>query len=436
MALPMLLSVAIPSVLLTATCGALWLAAYFWTHRQRPGAVWFGCCLLACALWTALDASSFLVTSAIAQDVLRRLVWLVVVAVTVSFFRFATAYAQRSSWWRAVRVPVAVAVLAEIVIMATNRQHHLMWRQSEWIAVGSTRIPALTPGPAFYWLHVPLAYGLILGGVVVLFAHTLGSQRFYLQRVTVLSIGMTAPLLVNVFVVSHMTRGVDLTPIGLLVAFAAVAWVALHERLLDVMPAVRGLLFQQHRDGVVVLDLESRLLDLNPAASRLLGAVAIPQGLPVSALLPFWDRVRTVVEVGDGGGVEIAFDGLVLDVRARVIRDDKQRVIGRLVVLHDVTERARLIRELDAYARTVAHDLKNPLSAATGYLELVGITEPNMPEDTARLLEHAQQVCQQMTAIIDTLLRRRGRISGARTALMRAPQISGDCPRPLMRFVI
>ncbi len=403
----MTLNVAIPAVLLAATGGALSLAAYFWRHRRRPGAIWFGCCLLACALWTSLDALSFLIDSGVTQDVLRRLAWPVVVAVTVSFFRFAATYAQRVSWWRVIRRPVATAIAAEIILMATNPYHQLMWRASEWVQVGSVRIPSLVPGPAFYWLHLPLTYGLILGGVVILFAHTLGSQLFYLRRVTVLSIGMIVPVFVNVFVVSRLTHGVDLTPIALLVAFAAVAWVTLHEGLLDVMPAVRGLLFQQHPDGVIVVDLESRLLDLNPAARHLLGTAADPQGMPIAPLLPFWNQVRDVVETGDGRGTEIVFDGLVLEVRARLIRDEKQRVIGRLVVLHDVSERARLIRELDAYARTVAHDLKNPLSATSGYLELVGITEPQLNADTARILGQAQQICQQMTDIIENLLQRR-----------------------------
>ncbi len=401
---------AIPPILLAATGGAFWLAWYFWKNRGQPGAIWFGGCLLSCGLWTLLDALSFLIHAPLAQELTRRMVWPVILSVTVCFFRFACIYAQRAWWWRVVRAPVVGALAGEIMLMATNSYHHLVWQRSDWVDLGFARVPALVPGAAFYWLHLPLTYGLILGGVVGLFAHTIGSPTFYVRRTVVLSIGMVTPLVVNLFVVSRLTYGIDITPVGLLIAFAAVAWVTLHGRLLDVMPAVRSLLFQQHRDAVIVLDEALRVVDVNPSARLLLGDEGT-QGALVAGLLPFWSQVREVVERGDGESIEIAHDGQVIELRSMRIRDERRATIGRLVVLHDVTERARLIRELDAYARTVAHDLKNPLTAAAGYLELVQMIEPQLNEESARLLGRAEEACHQMASIIDDLLRRRSQPS-------------------------
>jgi signal transduction histidine kinase len=90
-----------------------------------------------------------------------------------------------------------------------------------------------------------------------------------------------------------------------------------------------------------------------------------------------------------------------------MIHDERAAVIGRLVVLHDVTERARLVRELHAYARTVAHDLKNPLSGAIGFLDLVKEAEPDMDDQSQRLLGEAYDTCYRMVDIITDLLRSR-----------------------------
>jgi PAS domain-containing protein len=397
---------AIPPILLTATGGACCLAWYFWRHRRHAGAIWFAGCLLSCGLWTMLDALSFLVPAPPVQELARRLTWPAVLGVTACFFRFACGYTQRMRWWRALRAPLVGALLGEVLLMVTNTYHHLIWQGSGWVDLGFARIPALVPGAAFYWLHVPLAYGLILGGVLVLFAHTMGSQTFYVRRTVLLSIGMVTPLVVNLLVISRLTHGIDLTPVALLIAFAAVAWVTLHGRLLDVMPAVRSLLFQQHRDAVIVLDGDLCVIDVNPAARSLLGGEGAP-GTAAAALLPFWNNAREVVERGDGRSIEIAHDGGVIELRAVRIRDERRATIGRLVVLHDVTEQARLIRELDAYARTVAHDLKNPLTAAAGYLELVRMSEPQLDEDSARLLARAEEACHRMAGIIDELLAHR-----------------------------
>lgn len=92
--------------------------------------------------------------------------------------------------------------------------------------------------------------------------------------------------------------------------------------------------------------------------------------------------------------------------------DDNEKPI-RLVGTHvDITERKRaeaereqLIADLDAYAHTVAHDLKNPLNITLGYASMLALDFDNMPPDEAR--SHIQEIrhgSQKMSNIIDALL--------------------------------
>ncbi len=395
----------LPYGLLATTAVALALAIYFWRQRRQPAAVWMSACLVGCAVWILEDALSYLINDPPLQDLLRRAASPAILGATYCFFRFACRYARRTAWWRIARFPVTAALTVNLLLIVTNPYHQLIWLPSDWVDLGFARVPVMVLGPGFYWLQLPLTYGLIVGALGALFAHTSGSQTFYIRRIVVLSLGLATPLIVNAMVLTQLTRGIDLTPVALLVAMVTVAWVTLHDRLLDVMPTVRSLLFQQHRDGVIVIDDEYRLLDLNPAARNLIHRNGQP-GDPVAALLPFWERVQGTIEAADGSTSEVAHDTMVVDVRCSLIRDDRQRSVGQLIVLHDVTERVRLIRELDAYARTVAHDLKNPLAAAAGYLELIGLTDTGMRQESAQKLQHAQELCDQMTAIVNSLLRR------------------------------
>lgn len=68
-------------------------------------------------------------------------------------------------------------------------------------------------------------------------------------------------------------------------------------------------------------------------------------------------------------------------------------------------EREHLIQELDAYAHTVAHDLKNPLSIIIGYAEVLAKDLDHMPvENVQRSVRSIAQSARKMAVIIDELL--------------------------------
>ncbi|MBE2223903.1 MAG: HAMP domain-containing histidine kinase, partial [Anaerolineae bacterium] len=64
----------------------------------------------------------------------------------------------------------------------------------------------------------------------------------------------------------------------------------------------------------------------------------------------------------------------------------------------------KLIRELDAYAHTVAHDLKNPLALTISYGDLLAELHPFTHENQALYLERMQQNGRRMLRIVDELL--------------------------------
>lgn len=71
----------------------------------------------------------------------------------------------------------------------------------------------------------------------------------------------------------------------------------------------------------------------------------------------------------------------------------------------EITNRDKLIAELDAYAHTVAHDLKNPLTVLMGYSNLLERRYKEMPEEqVVQNLEAIAQSSRKMTNIVEELL--------------------------------
>jgi signal transduction histidine kinase len=68
-------------------------------------------------------------------------------------------------------------------------------------------------------------------------------------------------------------------------------------------------------------------------------------------------------------------------------------------------ERERLIAELDAFAHTVAHDLKNPLHVIGGYAEYMSLNLDNMSKEAIRQsLRSVENVSDKMDRIINALM--------------------------------
>lgn len=191
---------------------------------------------------------------------------------------------------------------------------------------------------------------------------------------------------------------------------------------------------------VLVLDREGRIVRFNRACERITGYTA-----DEAAGMPLWDLFLVAEEIEP---VKAVFAQLVAGQFPNshenywLTRQGERRLIAwsNTAILDeagavayvvatgiDITEKQQAeaqLRarhdELDAFAHTVAHDLKNPLQLLVGYAELVEEAEAdNMTEDSAALLNAVVRTGIKMNNIIEELLL----LAGVRRAAVE--------PRPL-----
>jgi PAS domain S-box-containing protein len=128
-------------------------------------------------------------------------------------------------------------------------------------------------------------------------------------------------------------------------------------RLLDLVPVARENVVEGITDGVVVLDLHDRVVDINPSAKRFPGRVAQEAiGRGFTELVPDWKglfehRYGREGEIHEeiSLGKEPARRDYELTLSPVVDRKGHSR--GRLILLHDITERKQAeeeVRQLNA----------------------------------------------------------------------------------------
>jgi len=150
------------------------------------------------------------------------------------------------------------------------------------------------------------------------------------------------------------------------------------------------------RPDLILLDIDLPGID-GFETWRQLKANPVTRDIPVifmTALTDVEDKVRGFA----AGGV----DYITKPIQVEEVRS---RVTTHLTIRSLQTQLEERVAELDAFAHTVAHDLKNPLTTMIGYVQLIEHMAQDELSDTIRLaLTTIVQSSYKMTSIIDELL--------------------------------
>jgi PAS domain S-box-containing protein len=203
----------------------------------------------------------------------------------------------------------------------------------------------------------------------------------------------------------------------------------LRYHLFDLRPVARDVVVDNMSDAMFALDLQDRIVDLNPAAQKLVAALhnldAREQvvGQPIAQVMQGWpafvEHLRAPTEKQADVALELEGAWQHYDLHVSALTGRRGRLTGRLVILHNVTTRkeaeeklrryARELekqnKELDAFAHTVAHDLKNPLFVVIAASECLESGLAEMPPDEIRrFLASILRSGNTMIHIVDELL--------------------------------
>ncbi|HVM73123.1 MAG TPA: ATP-binding protein [Anaerolineales bacterium] len=156
-------------------------------------------------------------------------------------------------------------------------------------------------------------------------------------------------------------------------------------------------------DGVIILDDRKNILLINAAARRTFGLWQEDNvnGKTVTDVLPHPD-LKALVDKGVTNPVphhEIAFDdGRVLSAQYTPISG-----IGVAITMQDITYLKQVDRLKNEFVNTVSHDLRSPLTAILGYVDLLDRVGP--VNDQQREFIHRVQVSvESITSLVNDLL--------------------------------
>jgi PAS domain S-box-containing protein len=140
-------------------------------------------------------------------------------------------------------------------------------------------------------------------------------------------------------------------------------------------------ILQSMGDGLLVVNIDGDVVLDNPVARRLLGRLQTPAACgPVSGYLHD-DKVLTEIgQMLDGRTDEVAVsletrvaegEERYLRVTLAPVRDEKSATLGVVVLLADISDAKAFERMKTLFVSMVAHELKAPIGAVEGYLNMI-----------------------------------------------------------------
>jgi PAS domain S-box-containing protein len=343
---------ALPLIVVAAISSALALIA--WHRRPAPGTIPLTWLLLAAAGWSLAYLLELGSVGLSTKLFWARVQYLGIVIVPVTWLATVLQYTGREALLTRRNLSLLVIVpLATLLQVWTNSAHRLIWSDVQLARCGSLSVLELSHGIGF-WIHTTYSYLLLSLGVITLYQRFVHSSALYRGQAAVMLLGALMPWVGNALYLAgvYPIPCLDLTPFAFTFTGLVAMWGLLRFRLLDIVPVMRDAVIESMGDGAIVLDVQDRILDLNPAAQRIIGATTAEViGRPVCQVLPDWLGVLEACDGVKGSRAEVALDkgagNRYYDLRVFPLFDRQQHLSGRLIMLLDITERRQAESQRD-----------------------------------------------------------------------------------------
>jgi len=262
-----------------------------------------------------------------------------VVSIPVGLLTFVARYCGKSMTLKKVGYLSVIPIVSYLVVL-TSPWHQLFFAEMQVNTVGG---PLTAKYGLYFWIvHTPYSYSLVLICLgMLLFEMNRVSQRFRTQMILIF-ISICIPISINFVNLAEIVKGINLNPLGFL-CFLTVSTIAIFRyQLLRGNPIAYETVFKTTRDGVIILNQDSIIMDINPAvASGLEKNPAELIGKNVndvfSSWKPFSSKYDGDVESYDELELKMKGSRRYFSVSKKPIKNLDGEATGKIITIRNIT---------------------------------------------------------------------------------------------------
>ena len=338
-------------LMLTGAAISMMLIIFSWQKRQKMSLIFF-LLMVSTFIWSFTAACEAADMNLAHKVLWAKISYLGVVTVPVFWFLFSAQYTQRPFWFSLRRQCFLWAVpVVTFGLTLTNERHKLIWTDIRPLTTSTGIWLIYEHGPSF-WFFAAYGYVLTFVGALWLFHLAFRSHKYFRKQVGVMIACALIPWTGNLLYLFKLTPwpGFDLTPFFFSLTGLVIAWGIIQMRIFDLSPIGREILLEKMGDGILVLNAENFILDINRAASKMVG-YQNNQLIGSSIDRVFQHHPDFVKLCNTEQDIDIEFEfnpDTWLEIRISPLFDRRKKKNGRLIILQDITQRKEIESELAA----------------------------------------------------------------------------------------
>ncbi len=319
-----------------------------WPRRKLNGGGYFIAFCLSIIEWLITAIIESIVVDQSSKILWSQILYIGFVQAIPYLLLFILTYVrQRELPARAV-ISLMIIPALTLIVAWTNSFHGWLWSS---FSQGSIENNVLIYHHGFwFWLHTSYLYLILVFGAIYLLRAIVLATPPIRRQLIILFIGVLFPAITGTLYAFGWVQleGLDITPTGLALTGAFLAWALIRYKLLDLLPVARTTLIEQLQDGVIVLDMNGRIADINRSTQKLLGWD--PKEVIGKNLDNFFPELHNLTFSSTGPiRREIPLPdspGLMLEFQSSPLFDQRREEVGKLLVIRDVTLRHRAEADL------------------------------------------------------------------------------------------
>lgn len=346
---------------------SLFVAYLALQRRQSKGAIELHFLMIATSLW----ALSAMIESAALNEA-HKIIWskveyFVSPVVPVIYLFFVLSFTRKEKYVNIrnflllLIIPIVTTILAN-----TNEIHQLIWVGFSSISP-KTNLMEYHHGWGFWLFYTGYGYLLFLLSTIILYQFVIRYSQIFKWQALFIFLGGLFPWTASILYVTNLNPivGLNITPFSLLISGGIMAGIILYSRLLSLAPIARDMLVENLDDGILVLDKQKRIQDINRAAMEILGVrsrnvIGLPIEFTDISLHPLYRYINDNKNI-ENVKVEIFDKQFWYSV---FVHDIKRKQESKLYIIRNITTNVQMELDLaksEEYHRTLIKSVPDML---------------------------------------------------------------------------